>query len=114
MKQVALLIETSNAYARGYVSKAMTITTPPAEVTMTLTRGGALIIHAHSAQQVRLDVPGGNTQRFLGPLQIGTNGPYDSLPPGSYLLSTVGSDRTVIRSTPVTIVPGETVTIDLP
>jgi hypothetical protein len=104
----------ANAYARGYISKATTITTPPAEVTIPIARGGALIIRARSAQQVRLDIPGGNTQRYLGPLQIGTNGPYDSLPPGSYLLSTVGNDRTVIRSVPVTIVPGETVTIDLP
>jgi large repetitive protein len=104
----------ANAYARGYISKALTITTPPAEVTIPISRGGALIIRARSAQQVRLDIPGGNTQRFLGPVQIGTNGPYDSLPPGSYLLSTVGNDRTVLRSMPVTIVPGETVTIDLP
>jgi hypothetical protein len=104
----------ASAYARGYISKATTITTPPAEVTIPIARGGTLIIRARSAQQVRLDIPGGTTQRFLGPLQVGTNGPYDSLPPGSYLLATVGNDRTVIRSMPVTIVPGETVTIDLP
>jgi protocatechuate 3,4-dioxygenase beta subunit len=105
---------TVNAYARGYLSKATTITTPPDDVTLTLARGGALLIRARSAQQVRLDVPGGKTQRFLGPLQVGTNGPYDSLPPGSYLLSTIGTDRNVIRSVPVTIMAGETVTIDLP
>ena len=105
---------TANAYARGYISKMMPFTAPPAEVTIPIARGGALIIRARSAQQVRLDIPGGNTQRVLGQLQIGTNGPYDSLPAGSYLLSTIGADRTVIRSVPVTIVPGETVTIDLP
>ena len=103
-----------SAYARGYLSKTTPITTPPADVTISLGRGGSLLIRARTAQLVRLDVPGGNTQRFLGPVQAGTNGPYDSLPPGSYLLSTVGTDRTVLRSTPVTIVAGETVTIDLP
>jgi hypothetical protein len=103
-----------SAYARGYISKSTTLTTPPAEATIALARGGALLIRAHTAQLVRLDIPGGNTQRFLGPMQAGTNGPYDSLPPGSYLLSTIGTNRTVLRSVPVTIVAGETVTIDLP
>jgi len=103
-----------SAYARGYIAKTSTLTTPPAEATISLDRGGTLVVRAHSAQQVRLDVPGGRTQRFLGPLQPGTNGPYESLPAGSYLLSTVGTDRTVLRSVPVTIVAGETVTIDLP
>lgn len=104
----------ANAYARGYVPRMMSFTTPPAEVSIALSRSGSLLIRARSAQLVRLDVPGGVTQRFLGPIQIGLNGPYDSLPPGSYLLSTVGADRTVIRSLPVNIVAGETVTIDLP
>jgi 5-hydroxyisourate hydrolase-like protein (transthyretin family) len=105
---------TASAYARGYLSKTTSFTTPPTDVTIVLAHGGALLIRARSAQQVRLDVPGGVTQRFLGSIQVGTNGPYDSLPPGSYLLSTIGSDRTVIRSMPVTIVAGETVTVDLP
>ena len=104
----------ANAYARGYVPRMMSFTTPPADVSIALSRAGSLLIRARSAQIIRLDVPGGVTQRFLGPIQIGLNGPYDSLPPGSYLLSTVGNDRTVIRSLPVNIVAGETVTIDLP
>jgi hypothetical protein len=105
---------TASAYARGYLTKSTSFATPPADVSIAITRGGTLLIRARSAQQVRLDVPGGTTQRFLGPIQVGTNGPYDSLPPGSFLLSTIGSDRTVIRSMPVTIVAGETVTVDLP
>jgi protocatechuate 3,4-dioxygenase beta subunit/5-hydroxyisourate hydrolase-like protein (transthyretin family) len=104
----------ASAYARGYVPRMMSFTTPPAEVSVAISRAGSLLIRARSAQMVRLDVPGGVTQRFLGPIQIGLNGPYDSLPPGSYLLSTIGADRTVIRSLPVMIVAGETATIDLP
>jgi protocatechuate 3,4-dioxygenase beta subunit len=103
-----------SAYARGYLSKRTTFTTPPAEVTIPIARGGSLQIRARSAQVVRLDNPGGGTQRVLGPLQVGMNGPYDALPPGSYLLSTLSSDQRVIRSVPVAIVPGETVTVDLP
>ena len=104
----------ANAYARGYVPRMMSFTTPPADVSIAIARAGSLLIRARSAQIVRLDVPGGVTQRFLGPIQIGLNGPYDSLPPGSFLLSTIAADRTVLRSLPVNIVAGETVTIDLP
>lgn len=103
-----------SAYARGYLSKKMTFTTPPGDVTVPIAKGGNLQIRAGSAQQVRLDNPGGGTQRLLGPIHVGMNGPYDSLPPGSYLLSTFGNDRKVIRSVPVAIIPGETVTIDIP
>jgi hypothetical protein len=105
---------TAAAYARGYITKTTDFTTPPSDVRIALSQGGALLIHARSAQQVQLDVPGGIIQRFLGPVQVGTNGPYDSLPSGSYLLSTIGPDRKVIRSTPVTIMAGQTVTIELP
>jgi hypothetical protein len=104
----------ASAYARGYLSKRTTFTTPPGDVTIPIAKGGSLQIRARSAQQVRLDNPGGGTQRVLGPLQVGMNGPYDSLPAGSYLLSTIGNDRQVIRSVPVAIVPGETMTVDLP
>ncbi|MGH9420521.1 MAG: carboxypeptidase-like regulatory domain-containing protein, partial [Thermoanaerobaculia bacterium] len=104
----------ASAYARGYLSKRMTFTTPPGDVTIPIARGGSLQIRARSVQMVRLDNPGGGTQRVLGQLQVGMNGPYDSLPPGSYLLSTVGTDRAVIRSVPVAIVAGETVNVDLP
>ena len=100
--------------ARGYIYKITPFTTPPTEVTIALMRGGRLLIRAKTAQQVRLDLPTGAMQRHLGPIHEGTNGPYEAIPPGSYLLSTYGTDRTVIRSIPVTIVAGETVTIDLP
>jgi hypothetical protein len=102
------------AFARGYLTRNTNFTTPPAELNITLERGGALIIHARTPQLVRLDVPGGVTQRFLGPIQPGTNGPYDSLPSGSYMLSTVGGDGKVIRALPVTIVAGQTMTVEVP
>jgi len=103
----------ASAYARGYLPRTMSFTTPPAELSIALSQGGSLIIRARTAQPVRLDIPGGATQRVLGMVQVGINGPYDSLPAGSYLLSTTGSAG-VIRSLPVTIVPGQTVTVDLP
>lgn len=103
-----------SAYARGYLSKRTTLTTPPSDVTITLDRGGSLQIRARSAQTVRLDNPSGGTLRFLGPIQVGMNGPYDAIAAGSYLLSTLNNDRSVLRSVPVTIVAGETVTIEVP
>jgi hypothetical protein len=104
----------ASAYARGYIPKTASFTTPPADVSITLSQGGALLIRAKTAQSVRLDIPGGATQRVLGMIQAGLNGPYDSIPPGFYLLSTVGGDRGVLRSLPVTIVAGQTATVDLP
>jgi hypothetical protein len=105
----------AGANARGYIYNVTSFTTPPTEVTVALVRGGTLVIRARTAaQQVRLELPTGALKRPLGPIHEGTNGPYEAIPPGSYLLSTYGTDRTVIRSMPVTIMAGETVTIDLP
>jgi hypothetical protein len=104
----------ASAYARGYIAKTASFTTPPGDVSITLSQGGALLIRAKTAQSVRLDLPGGGTQRVLGMIQAGLNGPFDSIPPGFYLLSTVGNDRGVLRSLPVTIVAGQTATVDLP
>jgi len=105
---------TAGASARGYIFKNVPFTTPPAEVNVALVQGGSLIIRARTAQMVRLDLPAGGTYRLLGPIREGVSNPYESLQPGSYLLATIGSDRTVIRSLPVTIVAGQTITIDLP
>jgi protocatechuate 3,4-dioxygenase beta subunit len=104
----------AGASARGYMFKTMNFTTPPNDVSVALSHGGALLIRARSTQQVRLDLPGGVTQRLLGIVHAGTNGPYESLAAGSFVITTFGSDGKVIRSVPVTIVAGETVTIDLP
>ncbi len=104
----------ANANARGYTFQTMNFTTPPSDVSIAMAQGGALFIHARSAQMVRLDQPGGSPQRFIGPIQVGMNGPFDGLAPGSYLLSTVDSNLKVVSSTPVTIVSGQTVTIELP
>jgi protocatechuate 3,4-dioxygenase beta subunit len=104
----------ANVFARGYLGKSTSFTTPPSEVTITLEHGGALVVRAGSAQQLRLDQLSGAPQRFLGMTHPGSNGPYDSIPPGSYVVSTIGADRKVIRSVPVTIVTGQTVTVDVP
>lgn len=99
--------------ARGYVFKTQSFTTP-ADVTVTLARAGALLIRARTAQRARLDLPAGGTQRGLGMLRAGPNGPYEMLPPGSYMLSLIGSDGKVTGSIPVVINGGETTTVDLP
>jgi hypothetical protein len=104
----------AGASARGYIFRNMSFTTPPDDVTIALSHGGALLIRAQSTQQVRLDLPTGGIQRLLGFVHAGTNGPYQDLAPGSFVVSTFGSDGKVIRSVPVTIVAGETVTIDMP
>ncbi|HSY49569.1 MAG TPA: carboxypeptidase-like regulatory domain-containing protein [Thermoanaerobaculia bacterium] len=104
---------TASAYSRGYLSQTTTFTAPSPDLRMALTQGGSLVVRAKSAQSVRLDTTGGATQRVLGMVQAGNNGPYDSIPPGLYLLSTIGNGA-VVRSLPVTIVAGQTATVDLP
>jgi len=99
--------------ARGYVFKTQNFTTP-ADVAVTLVRAGALLIRARTAQRARLDVPTGGTQRGLGTLRPGPNGPYEMLPPGSYMLTLIGSDGKVTQSIPVVINGGETATVDAP
>ncbi len=98
-------------FARFYVGKTTNFTTPPADVQLTLVHGGQLIIDAKSAQQVRLDQLG---TRLPGPVRQGINGPYPTMPPGSYLLSVLDNSGSVVRTVPVVIVAGETTTIQLP
>jgi len=101
------------ASARGYVFKTQSFTTP-GDVTIALPRGGTLMVRAHTAQRARLDLAGGGQQRFLGLLHPGDNGPYESLPAGSYMLSLIGSDGKVVQSIAVVINAGQTTTIDTP
>jgi hypothetical protein len=104
---------TASVNARGYVFKNQNFTTP-ADVTVTLVRAGALLIRARTAHQARLDLPAGGTQRGLGMLRAGSNGPFEMLPPGAYMLSLIGSDGKVTQSIPVVINGGETTTVDAP
>jgi protocatechuate 3,4-dioxygenase beta subunit len=104
----------ANAFGRGFVNKSVPFTTPPNEVRVTILRAGALVIRAKSAQVLRLDQQDGTMRRPLPPIHEGINGPFESIAPGSYLLSTIAADRTVLRSVPVLIAAGETVTIDVP
>ena len=103
----------AGGYAPGYIFRAQSFTTP-ADVNLALTRGGTLLIRARSTQSVRLDRPAGGTQRNLGVLHPGANGPYESIPPGAYILATVGSDGKVQSSVPVTINAGDTASVELP
>jgi len=103
----------AGGFASGYIFKAQSFTTP-ADVNLALVRGGTLLIRARTAQTVRLDRPGGGTQRALGELHPGANCPYESIPPGNYIVATVGSDGKVQMSVPVVINAGETASVDLP
>jgi hypothetical protein len=98
-------------FARFYVPKTVNFTTPPADIPITLVRGGQLVIQAKSAQVLRLDAIGA---RFPGPVHPGINGPYPTIPPGSYMLSVLDSSGAVVSNVPVAITAGETTTIQLP
>ena len=101
------------AFANSYVSSTTSFT-PPGDVRIAIVHGGRLIIVAKSAHQVRFDKPGEARPRILGPVHEGMNGPYETIAPGSWVLSTLGSDGKPVRSVPVTIMAGETTTIELP
>jgi len=103
----------ASAGARGYVFKTQSFTTP-GDVTVTLVRAGALLVRARTAQRARLDLPAGGTLRGLGMLHPGSNGPFEMLPAGSYMLTLIGSDGKPTQSIPVVINAGETATVDAP
>ncbi|HEV7573677.1 MAG TPA: carboxypeptidase-like regulatory domain-containing protein [Thermoanaerobaculia bacterium] len=98
----------------GFVFKSQSFTTPTGDVTVQVVRAGTLLIRAHSAQGARLDLATGGTQRNFGPLHPGANGPFESIPPGSYLLTLLGNDGKVTQSIAVVINAGQTTTIDTP
>jgi hypothetical protein len=98
----------------GFVFKSQSFTAPGDDVTIQVVRAGALLIRARTAQRARLDLSSGGTQRNFGPLHPGTNGPFESLPPGSYLLTLLGSDGKVAQSIAVVINAGQTTTVDTP
>jgi hypothetical protein len=98
---------------RGYIYKTQSFTTPD-DVTVQLVPAGTLLIRARTAQRARLDFATGGTQRFFGPLHPGPNGPFDSLPPGSYLLVLLDSNGKVAQSIALVINAGQTTTIDTP
>jgi hypothetical protein len=100
-------------FARGYVSKSQSFTAP-GDVSIAIVHAGTLLIRARTAQRARLELPGGPPQRGLGMLHPGPNGPYESLAPGSYVLTLIGSDGKVTQSIAVVIISGQTTTIDTP
>jgi hypothetical protein len=97
-------------FSTYYINSMTSFTTPPAEVRLSAVHGGRLEIVAKSAQQVRIDQIG---PRFPGPIHEGVNGPYPAVPPGSYMLSVLDKNGGVVTSVPVSIVAGETTTIQL-
>lgn len=104
----------AGVFGNAYVASNTPFTTPPADVRIAIVHGGRLIIMAKSAQQVRFEQPGDGRPRILGPIHEGMNGPYETIAPGSWILSTLGNDGRVLSTMPVTIVAGETNTIQLP
>ena len=104
----------AGVFGNSYVPSTTPFTTPPADVRIAIVHGGRLIIMAKSAQQVRFEQPGNGRSRNLGPIHEGMNGPYETVAPGSWILSTLGSDGKIVRSVPVMITAGETATIELP
>jgi hypothetical protein len=101
----------ATAFVRFYVNNSTPFTTPQAEVRLALVHGGQLIIQAKSAQQARLEQP---APKFVSSIREGTNGPYPTMAPGSYVLSVLDKSGSVVRSVPIAIVAGETTTIQLP
>jgi hypothetical protein len=105
---------TASVGGRGYIYKTQSFTTP-GDVNIQLVAAGTLLIRARSAQRARLDFASGlGTQRSFGPLHPGPNGPFESLPPGSYMLVLLGSDGKVAQSIALVINAGQTTTIDTP
>jgi hypothetical protein len=101
---------TAMANAFGYQSGNADFSVPGPTVRIALARAGSLVIIAKSAGMARLR--GAGVLRGM-PFSPGTNTPMESIPPGQYTLEVLDSKKTVIKSVPVTIVPGEKTTVTL-
>jgi hypothetical protein len=106
---------TGSIWARGYVSRSVTIVVPGPEVQVALQPAGKLVINVQTSARARLAIVPAETagaNRVGGiTLDPGSSFPFDSLPPGSYVVELFGEGETVARRFPVTITAGETTTL---
>ena len=100
------------ANAFGYQSGNAEFSVPGPTVRIALARAGSLVIVAKSAGVARLRGAGGGVLRGM-PFSPGTNTPMENVTPGQYTLEVLDNKKTVIKSVPVTIVPGEKTTVIL-
>jgi len=103
---------TAIATAYGYQPGNADFSVPGPTVRIALARAGSLVIVAKSAGMARLRGNGGGVYRGM-PFSPGTNTPMENIAPGQYTLEVLDNKKTVIKSVPVTIVPGERTTVTL-
>ena len=103
---------TARIWARGYANESVNFTAPASEVRVALQAAGKVIIVASRPTRVRLVSasvsPGVATG---GPMATPDGLTLDNLRAGAYRIDVIGDDKTVLRSVPVTVVSGQTVTI---
>jgi hypothetical protein len=104
----------ANAYASDYVIEPMPFDAPADTVRIALVRGGRLLIRARSAQRVRVQQPGAPHAMMVLSIRDGSNGPFQTMRPGPYVVETLAKDNSVVGTASVLIVAGQTATLDLP
>jgi len=113
---------TANVHASGYMMESVGVTVPGPEVRVALTRTAALVITSRSGGMFRLASPMmppsgvGGVIRDVGrviSVRPGERVPLNSLRPGAMEVDKVSADgKTVLRAYTVTLVAGQTVTLD--
>lgn len=102
----------SSVYMRGYVIQWIDFFAPGPDVRIALQQAGRLVLMASKTTRVRLNSVVDQTKRN------GAAGPavnmMDNLAPGSYTLEVFGDDaRSVVKTIPVTVISGQTVTVNI-
>lgn len=96
--------------ARAYVQSAVQFTVPGPEVRVQLTTGARLVLVANTRLRVR--VTGGPRPYNSFATPAGTS--IDSMPPGNFTVEVLSDDgKKVLRTFPVTLIAGQTATVNV-
>jgi len=100
----------ASIYMRGYVTQTVDFSAPGPDVRVALQQAGRVILIASKMMRIRLKSQPVNRDAMAGPNGI----TIDNLRPGAYTLEVFGDDaRSVVKTMPVTVIGGQTVTVNI-
>jgi hypothetical protein len=100
---------TIHVYAHGFAPAIATVDVPGPETLVQMTPGGRVIVTVRgTATAVRTRLTSSTGMTLWGP------GRFESVPPGSYIVSMMGPDQKPGEGRPVVVQEGQTVTVDFP
>jgi hypothetical protein len=105
---------TVTGFAPGYVpGQKVEFTAPVSEVRVALHRAGRVVFRAAEAHRVRIVTPGAAKPVWNGNVGPGGTPAAEFVPPGTYVLEILTNAGAVDKSLPVTVIAGQTTTVQL-